>query len=372
MVSIKILEKKNEKHAKYRISNVNLALINSIRRVILSEIPNIGFAFNPYNPEKNDIDIITNTSALNNEFLGHRLSMIPIYMDIPDIEDFEKCKDYTYVINVKNDTNKILNVTSGDIKVYDENNDIVRHDFFPRNPITNDHILINKLKSDNYNTKNGEEMYVEMKATIDIAKTHARWSPVSTCAFMNTIDEKRAKDRLTELLENIPPENTTEIKRVKNHFNSIEKYRMFCVDKYNEPNSFDFEIESECKMTPKYLLLKAIEILINKFRHIVSEPNKYTIDLVDGGDKSIYCITFKNETHTFANLFQSIVYDMYCIKSNTVNYIGYFLPHPLEERIVFKFIFNEKMVSIEAFIKTCINKIVDYLNEIQEDFKDLI
>lgn len=370
MVYCKLLQSKNVRHAKYRIDDINLSIINSIRRIILSEIPNVAFNFNPYNRDVNDINIIQNNTVLNNEFLGHRLSMIPINLPVESIENFsKKAIKYKYVINKKNTTNDIMNVTTQDIVIYDENNNILskeeRDTIFPRNKETNNYILINRLKPDKYNVENGEEMNVEMSSTQDIAKTHARWSPVSTCTFINTVDDNLAKNRLEELLSNIESTNKSEIKKTKNLFESIEKYRMFKKNKFNEPCSFDFEIESECNMTPKYLLIKSLDILINKLRHIISEPNKYAIDILDE-DTNMYSITFNNENHTFANLYQNLVYNNMVRKTNELKYIGYFSPHPLEERVVFKVVFSDKIKSIDMFLKHSITEIVEEIISIKK------
>lgn len=61
------------------IENMQLGLANAIRRSLLSEIPIIGFNDNWNNEEhlRNTV-IKKNNTAVHNEFLAHRLSMIPI------------------------------------------------------------------------------------------------------------------------------------------------------------------------------------------------------------------------------------------------------------------------------------------------------
>ena len=51
----------------FRISNINVSLANSIRRVILSDIPNVVFRTSPH--EKNTATIHINTSRFNNEIV---------------------------------------------------------------------------------------------------------------------------------------------------------------------------------------------------------------------------------------------------------------------------------------------------------------
>src|SRR6056300_893601 len=54
------------------------SIVNAIRRTLLSAIPTVGFK-----TEMNDSDIIikTNTTPLHNEYLLHRIGMIPLYID---------------------------------------------------------------------------------------------------------------------------------------------------------------------------------------------------------------------------------------------------------------------------------------------------
>ena len=54
------------------------SIINGLRRVLLSMIPTIGFR-----TEKNDSDIIIekNTTSLHNEYLLHRISLVPLYIN---------------------------------------------------------------------------------------------------------------------------------------------------------------------------------------------------------------------------------------------------------------------------------------------------
>lgn len=357
---------------KFRIENIDCALANSIRRVILSEIPNVAISFDPYDINMNDITFIKNTSSLHNEFLGHRLSMIPINLSEKIIEKFEDSeeKDFMYEINVKNNTNEVLKVTTDDIVIYDKSMNIVskkyRDRIFPKNPITKDPILINILKPNNYNTDYGEEMHVQMKTRIDIAKTHARWCPVSTCAFLNTVDEELCKHKLEKLIENVKDES--ELKSIKNQFNYIDKYRNFFKNKYDEPVSFDFEIESECDLSPQYLFIKSIDILISKINDILSKPNKFSIETIDVNN-FIFMVTIDQETHTIANLLQSCLYNLYNREGKGIVYIGYNVPHPLEERVVFKIHLDKDVFeSVEKVFFDAFPKIEEILQALKSEF----
>ena len=78
---------------RFDLENVSVALANSIRRAILSEIPTIAFDDMPnkhfdFMNKKYDksIKIISNQSPLHNEFLSHRVSLIPLNINNHKIE----------------------------------------------------------------------------------------------------------------------------------------------------------------------------------------------------------------------------------------------------------------------------------------------
>ena len=55
------------------------SIMNSIRRTLLSEIPCV--AFRVEEGTQKDIIMEVNNTSLHNEFLLHRISMVPIYLD---------------------------------------------------------------------------------------------------------------------------------------------------------------------------------------------------------------------------------------------------------------------------------------------------
>ena len=61
----------------FTLKGINVSIANGLRRVILSDIPIVGFKGFPH--ENNDINIHKNTTRLNNEILKQRISCIPIH-----------------------------------------------------------------------------------------------------------------------------------------------------------------------------------------------------------------------------------------------------------------------------------------------------
>ena len=78
----------NPQRIQFTIKDIELSIVNAIRRIILSELPNVAFYFDPYDVDNNDIIIKNNNSVLHNEFLAHRISLIPIHFHENEINDF--------------------------------------------------------------------------------------------------------------------------------------------------------------------------------------------------------------------------------------------------------------------------------------------
>lgn len=359
MGSFKIIES-NTKAAKFLVEDVDLSIVNSVRRIILSEIPNAAFEFDPYN-EKNGITISVNTTSLHNEFLAHRISLVPLCFDEDEIESFDPSK-YRFVLKKKNDSSEMVSVTTKDFEIYDENN--VKYDtkfrnkIFPANDITKDHILLTKLKPNPYDLSKGEEVDIECFASINVAKEHARWSPVSKCAFFNVVDEESAKRAEAEVPSHL-----------KNKFQYLDKQRYYKKNAYDEPCLFEFHIDSECKLTPKYLFGKALDILKTQVNHFVDNLDTLEINEVNG----MHSLSLMGYTHTLLNVLQSMIYNSnFRVKKpseNPLEFIGYHQSHPLDNKMVLKIKFKDASSSVHEFIRKECTVITNYINDLEEKWK---
>lgn len=168
---------------RFTLSNTDLSMANTLRRIILAEIPTLAIDL---------VTMIDNTSVLHDEFLAHRMGLIPL--DSSNIRDFnfkdrcecqERCNKCSveYLLDVTCEGGTTRNVTHYDIQP-------VATSFSVPMPVpkkeesedgTSGGILIAKLGP-------GQRIAMRMTACKGIGKFHAKWIPVSVATFTNEAD----------------------------------------------------------------------------------------------------------------------------------------------------------------------------------------
>ena len=137
MVEIKNIFEK-EGVSKFLISGIDTAMINSLRRTIMSSVPTLAI-------EK--VSIYENSSAMPDEMLGHRLGMLPIT---------------TEKKSPKGESLKLVLEKEGPCTVYSK--DIKSTD--PKLEIADKKVPLVKLKK-------GQKIMIEMEAVMGTGKEHA-------------------------------------------------------------------------------------------------------------------------------------------------------------------------------------------------------
>ena len=77
-----------------RETGLEKSIVNSLRRILLSEIPCVAFRCDEGKPS--DLQMEVNKTSSHNEFLLHRVSLIPLFID-----PFEYNKDYLFQLQIK-------------------------------------------------------------------------------------------------------------------------------------------------------------------------------------------------------------------------------------------------------------------------------
>ena len=399
---------KTNTYVMFELANVDVSTSNAIRRTMTSSVNSVGFRTEPY--ESCDIKVFANDTPLHNQFILHRLSMVPI--NVPNPEKFD-VDDYLFIINVSNNTNSIISITTEhfEIKKISTNKMLSRDEvkrFFPPDPITGDYILLDRLKpkyfvpekqlskeavnemSKEFNKLNiGEDImnfHIEGKASISNSTENGHYNPSSCASYVNTIDSEKAlnglKDYIDKQLEDAKMKNITPMSKEKltRRFELTERPRYFHTNDKEEANLFTFKIESVGVIPPLIIFHRAINIIKEKIHNFISNlisknenAIKVTIsDKFSGG----YDIIVNDEDDTLGTIIQShlcMLYADFAIpkEKRKLQFVGYKKPHPLEKKIMFSIQgLNDNLDElINDIIKVGCSEIIKMLNIIQNELE---
>jgi DNA-directed RNA polymerase subunit L/DNA-directed RNA polymerase alpha subunit len=353
-----------ETAAAFEIRGVDLAVVNSVRRCIMTEVPTAAFRFDAGGGQGQGIRILSNTSSLHNEFVGHRISLVPLGFSENQLETFDPTH-YSFVLKVKNTgMTGVRTVTTADVEVFDQTGARVKPEvstaLFPPSAVTGDHILLLRLKPSALGDGNGEEVSVECTATLGVGRDHARWSPVSSCFFRNKVDPGKAAAGLRQHLDDAiarraaagqPELSEAETARMSAQFATLDAHRCFYKDEHGDPDVFEFVIESTTRLQPTYLFYKALRVLVGKLEAVAAALESpggleglggHLVGKIEVGSypnlDDFYHVTIRGEDHTLGNLLQGMLYRRWVRegRSAEVSYVGYYQPHPLENHIIVK------------------------------------
>jgi DNA-directed RNA polymerase alpha subunit len=310
----------------FEINNIDLAIINGIRRVILTDIPIAGIIGEKLENDDPTVDILINNGALHNEIIIHRIGLIPICLKEEEIDDYKD--DSIHIeLNVKNTTNKTLDVLTSDITATRETTtrnmvNITKEELatiFPANKISGNHILITRLRT-------GEHLHFKAKVVKRTGRDNASFNPVSLSNFSYIQDPKEA-DKKTNLLD---------------------KERSYYKNKYGDAVRFKFDIESiNHNIGPKYLVSKSLDIIIGKLellrRELNNEAAAAKVKIQQFQDiAGTYEFIIEDEDDTLGNIIQSHIHNHFIRENNkykdkiSCTYIGYICPHPLKSLMILR------------------------------------
>ena len=364
----------------FDVNNISHAFLNAIRRLIISDVPTLGFR-TEYGKES-DIVIHKNTSSLHNEFLAHRISLVPVHYDSKKIESFEKDK-LEFFIDVTNNTTKPMDVTTEHIQIRDLTRDPpvllsnqVCRKFFPPNRITGDFILLNRLKANKGSSSDdGETLNITMKADYSSGKEHSRYCPTCVSIFTNRRDEEKIKLELEKRLKEkeiyLQAQNSKNMTSEEKEdfiqtFMLGEADRYFLTDAEGEPNAFTFTIESDGRIMSHNIFDKALFILedrINKFMVKIQDEEKMEIQKSNTVMFS-YDFIFEDEDYTLCYLYQYYLYQFFQnVEDPKIKYVGCNVPHPLENKMVLRISLTDSNLNTD-YIKGLIKETSDELKKI--------
>ena len=305
---------------KFTIKDINTSLINSLRRVILAEIPTIVFRTFPYNKNKAEIEI--NTTRFNNEVIKQRLSCIPIHIN----DSKFPYKDHIMELDINNNTNQIIYVTTEDFKIKNKStnsyiSDTAHQQIFPPNNITNNYIDFLRLQPQLAENIPGEQIKLTCEFDIGIAKENGAFNVVSTCSFGGTLDPIKIEEKWKLKEKEILEEEREDIEFIKKDWLLIEGPRIVI------PDSFDFIVETIGIYSNFEIMQMACNIMIEKITDFIKNlQEKPMITSANDTLENCYDITLENEDYTLGKVIEYLLYTLYF--GREITFCGFRKPHP--------------------------------------------
>ena len=356
-------------------------LVNGIRRILLSSMP--GVAFRTVQ-ENNDLTVVTNNSSLHNEFILHRISLIPLYLN-----PYEWHKDLLFKLKVENKTNQLKPISAKDFDIYKAKASIVK-----KCKDSNDYSQLDNFNMDNYNiteegklsdknkekifrpfkikdlteyclltelnTNKSEDNYQELEIygspSISICNEDVRWQVVSCATYSFKEDEELFVEIAKEKIQvnNVPDDKKQ--KFVK-ELNISEGERYFHRDVNLQPYWYNFRLDTQGYFPPNHtdkgdgLLVRACDLLIKMFEGLKLELKKMLdpdsdsimeINKANQDNDLVYKIVMTGGDDTIGSILQAHICNKLIDEESLFNLCGYKKLHPLEEIITFTISLNTK------------------------------
>ena len=383
-----------------RDTGLDKSIVNSIRRILLAEIPCVGFRCDEGLPS--DLKMEINHTSSHNEFLLHRISLIPLFLD-----PFEYNKDFLFQLQVKHsDKDPFMFVTSDMFEIYplkgeledvnlnildinnydlsrklsvEEKKKIIRPYIYKD---THHYNLITELKNTNSSDTQAQEISLYGSPSVSNGKEHSRWKAVTDAVYTFAKDNDMFKSISNEKadLKNITNEDER-LKFIKS-LELSESERYYHRDVNGEPYIYDFKITSCHYLSSKDLFLLANNIMKNK---LVNLKNTM-ISLVQGKEtpisvtsrenaSSTYDFIIPGEDDTLGNAIQSHAVNFIDEKS-LIHICSYRRSHPLEEHIILTLSINPNHRAHadkeEAKLNIIVKNLEDVINDLITVYDEII
>lgn len=350
-----------ENRLEFDLKNVDLSVVNGLRRIILTKIPSLVIRGFPH--QDNLINIETNTTKYNNEYLKHRLSCIPILIQ----SNFKKIiKDYVLKVHCKNETTEKMTLTTEHIKMYNKEGKVVKYkeakqtkSIFLEPPIPICYL---------YPRITAIEPLEEFKATIQLsigtAKEDACWNMVSKCLFFNIEDN----DKNEKILQSLPAEKHID-------FKLLDAQRQYL------PNEYTFVLETVGVYKNKDIVNMASLHIINTFNEFTEHLPKITIKAyvpnipVEGPihiykkkmveNDIMYIIKLEEDDYTYGKLIEKYIYNYY---NSVFKFIAFKKEHPHDKHSLIQLVYLEQNADLDH---TVVKLLLDIFKKIQVDFQHI-
>ncbi len=244
-MKVKVLEEDNN-YLKLLITDTEPAIVNGLRRTILAEVPTMAI---------DTVDVYENSSSMWDEYITHRLAMIPLKVDpkmlpIPLTEENQS----EYSVTLTLDTEGPKTVYSSDL-----------HSSDPRvRPVSGKIPIVDLLE--------GQRIRLEAKAIPGKGEQHAKWQAgLASYQMVHEVDTKGCKDK--EACVKSCPRKALRLEGKKIVFDKLKCNGCGFCQQYGAKvtpnrNEYIFFVETNGQMSAKTALNLATQILISKAKEM--------------------------------------------------------------------------------------------------------
>lgn len=253
------IEQKENK-VSFVLKDTTAVYANTLRRLMISEVPTMAIE---------DVTFIKNDSILYDEILAHRLGLVVLKTDLSsyNMQSVCSCKG----VGCAQCQLKLTLDVQGPRTVYAS--DIISQDpkvvpVFPKTMIT-------KLLD-------GQNLTIEMTAVLGVGKEHSKWSPGLAWYYNEPVIKVNNKSKnFNEVKDKFPEQIFNKKGEIDASLINSPQLIDACVDidpdvvsiTFND-NSFVFMVESFGALTPKEIIVNAIDVFdkqISIFSKLVKE-----------------------------------------------------------------------------------------------------
>jgi DNA-directed RNA polymerase subunit L len=298
---------KNKFLLKTEFENFPVTFVNSLRRIVTSEIPVVVIR---------NVEVLANTTQLPHEMIIHRMSLLPVNVEHTETNII---RDAKIVLRQMPDSDA-HELTTDDFAVESGRANILMKDRDLDTPI-----LFVRVRK-------GEEIHVKGELAVELG------SQVCNVSYKFHIDEERAKIDKQKFVEGGGDPRV---------FDNFHVQRSIAVDELGRPRWIDLGIESVGVLKSKDIL----KLAVDKLRKDIDKWHKDAV-IVRGPEANVFSVTQDFGGHTLGTLLQEVIYH-----GKAVSFVNYDVEHPLKPAMTLRFLSQMKP---EDILKQAVNTIHEY------------
>ncbi|KAJ1646858.1 RNA polymerase II subunit 3 [Coemansia asiatica] len=225
------------------LSNTHLSVANSLRRAMIADVPTLAIDL---------VEFFDNTTVLADEYIAHRLGMIPLSSHSVDQFKYSRdctcsnyCKECSVEFNLHVKCTEDGTRTVYSTELISSNKDVV--------PVTegpeDQGIILIKMRK-------GQELHIHCVAKKGVAKEHAKWSPCAAVGF-----EYDPHNNLRHLNYWFEKSVNDEWPLSKNAEEEVENDPDAPFDYKAEPTVFYFNVETVGSMSPQEVVMMGTRVM---------------------------------------------------------------------------------------------------------------